>query len=476
MAPEPRLRATRDTDPDRGWAPRVAFGPFVLDRREGTLRRRGTEIALPARALRLLEALVDSAGRTLSKDRLIDFAWRGAHVSDTSLTEAMSRLRRALGDRAGAPRYVRTVHGRGYRFIAPVRTAPRPAAAGSPRRADGLLRAAIAASVVLLAGLWVGSSPTAPGQPSGSYSTGPSERALDRVFTPFRELVGLARTAPPEPIPPRYRFGELPTTGAPPRTYAIPALPINDLSVDRSRGRLAFSIAEGRRSDVWILEPERGEMRRVVTGGYSSDPVWRPNGRQVALARSRARDFDLVLTDVDRDRASRVLLEAPLNQFPESWSADGRSLVYAEEHPETGYDLWLLRQRDDRSWAPEPLVRTANHEAFGAISPEGRYVAFTSTSGARRPDVLVIDLEGDREPLRVSPDGGGYPFWSSAGDRLHYVRGDALVTVPTERLDRGVDAAGLTSTAVEGLYLAGAVTSGDRIVVATLDRAASALR
>lgn len=446
------------------------FGPFVLDRVERTLQRRGIEIALPERSLRLLEVLVGSAGQTVSKGRLVEEGWQGTYVSDTSLTEAMSRLRHALGDEAREPSYIRTVHRRGYRFIAPVRGMRDRSGSGEPSKAVWM-PVSIAASVALIGVLWVASEVVGgdhePNTNSAAFPAESPPTALDLLRGLAGFLPGVA--APDGRLArPRFRLAEVTMNGAQLSKYRIPALPLNDLSVDRAGNRLAFSVTDGRESDVWVLEPRRGELERVASGGSFSDPVWTPNGRALAMAHSRNGSFDLVLKDADRDRPAQVLLEAPLDQFPESWSQDGRSLVYSERHPETGYDLWLLRQRTDDSWVPTPLVRTPDDEAFGAISPDGRYVAFVSRTD-QRPDVFVTDLTSDRTAFRVSRDGGVYPFWSAAGDRLHYVKGNEVWTAATDQIGGDLAQSFRTSTTVEGLWLAGSASSADRFVVAMLD-------
>ncbi len=449
---------------------RVSFGPFVLDREERTLQRHGTEIALPERSLRLLEVLVRLAGKTVSKDRLVAEVWQGAFVSDTSLTEAMSRLRHALGTEAREPGYIRTVHGRGYCFVVPVGATGDRYGGGAAGR-PAWIPVSIAASLTLLGVLGLGSVLAGGGHRSALDSVGFSTDSPGMAWTPLRGLGGwLLGVAAPgaRPVGPRYRLAEVTLEGARIFKYGVPALPLSGFSVDRTGSRVAFSIANGQHSDAWVVEPEKGELRRFTTGGRFLDPVWTPSGQAVALAQSRNGSFDLVLKEVDGDTPVQVLLEARLDQFPESWSSDGRSLVYSERHPETGYDLWLLRQRSDDSWVPTPLVRTPDDEAFGAISPDGRYVAFTSMAG-RRKDVFVVDLERDRAPFRVSTDGGSYPFWSAAGDLLHYVHGDELLSIPTDQIDGDVIGASRISTPVAGLYLAGSTSAADRIVVAMLE-------
>jgi DNA-binding winged helix-turn-helix (wHTH) protein/Tol biopolymer transport system component len=98
----------------------VGFGPFTFDRANGLLRHGTRELPLPPRALGVLDLLVSRAGEIVPKQEIIDSVWKEAFVTDTSLAEAISVLRQALGDDHQTPSYVQTVHRRGYRFVAPV--------------------------------------------------------------------------------------------------------------------------------------------------------------------------------------------------------------------------------------------------------------------------------------------------------------------------------------------------------------------
>ena len=98
----------------------IGFGPFAFDRQSRLLWREGAEIALPPRVLGVLEVLIDRPGQVVARQDLLDGVWKDAFVTDTSLAEAVSFLRQALGDDPQAPRYIQTVHRRGYRFLAPL--------------------------------------------------------------------------------------------------------------------------------------------------------------------------------------------------------------------------------------------------------------------------------------------------------------------------------------------------------------------
>ena len=96
---------------------RPASGRSPSTARAGCSGATGREVALPPRVLGVLEVLIDRPGQIVARQDLLDGVWKDAFVTDTSLAEAVSFLRQALGDDPQAPRYIQTVHRRGYRFL-----------------------------------------------------------------------------------------------------------------------------------------------------------------------------------------------------------------------------------------------------------------------------------------------------------------------------------------------------------------------
>lgn len=93
----------------------LRFGPFVLNMSAMTLERDSDLVSLSSREFALLAALATSAGRPLSRAQLIDRALgRDAEVTDRAIDVQITRLRKALGEDADAPRWIKTVWGVGY--------------------------------------------------------------------------------------------------------------------------------------------------------------------------------------------------------------------------------------------------------------------------------------------------------------------------------------------------------------------------
>ncbi|ARN19017.1 ATP-binding protein [Piscinibacter gummiphilus] len=110
-----------------GPASLLQFGPFALDRGDGRLLRGGRPVELKPKALALLLALIDHAGRVVAKDELLDAVWGTRYITEGVIKTQVAELRAALGDDPKAPRWIETVHGRGYRFAGQVNADPAPA-------------------------------------------------------------------------------------------------------------------------------------------------------------------------------------------------------------------------------------------------------------------------------------------------------------------------------------------------------------
>ncbi|MDR6536340.1 winged helix-turn-helix domain-containing protein [Variovorax soli] len=107
-----------DISPARG--ANASFGPFRLFPAERKVEREGVPLPLSSRALDLLIVLVEHAGETVGHEELTLRVWRGLVVDSGSLRMQITSLRKALRDGEDGVRYIETVRGRGYCFVAPV--------------------------------------------------------------------------------------------------------------------------------------------------------------------------------------------------------------------------------------------------------------------------------------------------------------------------------------------------------------------
>ena len=167
-----------------------AFAGYRLDLQTRVLLGPdGAPVVLTAKAFDVLGHLVEHCDRVVDKRELLDTVWRGRVVEENSLTQAVSMLRRALGAEAGDHRYILTVPGRGYRFVADVEADPdegrtagagagtTPSAPAPAARRWFVLLGALAALGLVAVIVWSTREPPPP-------ATGPAVLAV----LPFRSL------------------------------------------------------------------------------------------------------------------------------------------------------------------------------------------------------------------------------------------------------------------------------------------------
>ena len=127
--------------------------------------------------------------------------------------------------------------------------------------------------------------------------------------------------------------------------------------------------------DIWTLDIERGSVDLLVQGGIevgyvNEKPIWHPDGTHLTFGANRDGSWNLYEIDVTTRGEPTVLLVRPRDQYAGSWSGDGQFLVFAEEHPETGADIWLLPRGEE----PTPIVQTAANEFSPVLSADGDLV------------------------------------------------------------------------------------------------------
>ena len=215
----------------------------------------------------------------------------------------------------------------------------------------------------------------------------------------------------------------------------------HSLSPDGTRAAVNLLDDSGNR-DVWVSELARGTLTRVTThAAVDTRPLWHPDGQSVVFASFR--DGPLALF---RKAADGTGTAEPLVTFDESvtfitpydWSPDGARLFVDAVLPETGSDVGMVSLDGPGTW--EPLIQTAATEWSPALSPNGRWLAYTSNETGQQEVYVQRFPELDGRQV-ISVGGGASPNWSADGREIIYLRApvgprDAVMRVTLD-IDEG---------------------------------------
>src|SRR5215203_571151 len=98
----------------------ISFDEFDLDTAHRRLLRNGEALAINAKTFDLLTFLIENNGRLISKDEILEAVWPDQFVEEANLSVQISALRKALGEKKGEPRFLVTIPGKGYKFVADI--------------------------------------------------------------------------------------------------------------------------------------------------------------------------------------------------------------------------------------------------------------------------------------------------------------------------------------------------------------------
>jgi serine/threonine-protein kinase len=215
------------------------------------------------------------------------------------------------------------------------------------------------------------------------------------------------------------RDGTVEPTSAPPAAYTDP-------SVSPDGGLVAVSI-QGPTQTLWIYDVARSTLTTLPSNGSSQAPQWTPDGKRLVYRGTRAGYRNLYWRSADGAGEEERLTTRDTLQTPSPLARDGLHVLFTDTGADTGQDIVMLDlQQQPR--VPQPVIKSRFNEVSGALSPDGRWLAYLSDESGRMELYLRAFPAGGGK-IAISRDGAFEPRWSRDGRELFYRNGDRMMGV-----------------------------------------------
>jgi serine/threonine-protein kinase len=207
--------------------------------------------------------------------------------------------------------------------------------------------------------------------------------------------------------------------------------------------RLAFGIDSGKGQDIYVHDRQRDvQVRLTYTGLPSADPVWARDGQHLVF-RTYGASAALWWGRTDGTGQPVKIHDGQVGDLgPNSFSPDGRRLIYSGPGDGGDSDLWTITLDTSdvdhpMSGPPEPFFHSTGSETRPAFSPDRRWVAYQSNeSGQLEIYVRAFVANGSRAgKWQVSSGGGDQPVWSRQGRELFFLAGDRMMVTEYQNVD-----------------------------------------
>ncbi len=202
---------------------------------------------------------------------------------------------------------------------------------------------------------------------------------------------------------------------------------VNSLALSRDGRRLAVSINDDRRVDLWVKELDDGPLSRLTfEGSLNYRPSWLPDGRAVSFTSDRAagRSY-LYTTRADGSGVPEQQLPADTTQVDEAlWTPDGRYLIYRTGIADGFRDIHAMGLSDS---SHVPLVVNRFDAYSPALSPASRWLAYVSRESGQEEIYVRPFPDTDRARWLVSTAGGSQPVWAHSGRELFYINAEGML-------------------------------------------------
>jgi Tol biopolymer transport system component len=180
-------------------------------------------------------------------------------------------------------------------------------------------------------------------------------------------------------------------------------------------------------TSIWVTELARKSPSPITFGRGDVSPVWSTRGKRLAFLRRAGKEAGVHIVDMT-DASKDQFFEGTTGYSPASWSPNEKYLVL--QSGSGGMTLFAL----DGSQKPIPVGSRKGRSRQGKISPDGKFIAFTSNESGR-DEIYVQAMPPATVYKKVSINGGYSPRWSHDGKELFFVSPDAEMMAMDVTLD-----------------------------------------
>ena len=376
-----------------------AFSEFRLDPQRRVLLKKDEPVALNPKAFELLLLLVERAGEILSKGELLEKVWPAQVVEENNLTVQISALRKALGERKGEHRFIVTVPGTGYKFVAEIEP-------GGDEEKEIVIESRTISRVTVEQEIDEETIDERSGGRSGGAP--PPQRRLEAAGVTRDEGKPLNLISHPSPVILWSSVGAILLVGL--------------------WGLWSWRGAEK------ALE-RRLKLTKLTTSGKVTNATMTPDGKYAVFAQTEEGGESLYLRQIATGSQTRILAPQPVKFIGLAVSPDG-TFIYCT--------AFLENRADPQLWRV-PLLGGATEQIKGIVtgvavsfSPDGKQFAFTeSRSSLKETHLGVADADGSNKRILVRAPDDERAFSTFASNPLAWSPSGSIIACAVEEKSAG---------------------------------------
>jgi eukaryotic-like serine/threonine-protein kinase len=205
--------------------------------------------------------------------------------------------------------------------------------------------------------------------------------------------------------------------------YAAPARAYVSPRVSPDGRKLLVTIAD-ETEQIWIYDITDTTLTQRTFDASNWGGIWTPDAQRITFSSNRSGALNLYSIRADGSGSPERLAPSDNLQIPGSWSPDGQTLAFVEQHAGTGRDIFLLKANGERA----TFAQSTFDESAPRFSPDGRSIAFVSNETGRA-EIYVKTTSQPSRQRRVTNEGGTEPVWGYDGRSLFYRSGNRVMVV-----------------------------------------------